>query len=324
MFSVDLSSWAPEYQRNGWVHVRGGATTEFVDYVRAHIRATADNDLHGKGIGGAKEQLLLELPPRMDLETELLEPIAGLAGLDPRRLTISERHIKMYTADADPFPRAHKDRFASQVNVGISIDIPEDSHVVIYPETDALPNPLLRAGLADSLPPDRQPDVVLAGDPGVEIFDRPGDVIAFPGASFWHLRRHCASAVIVYLKLNDFWSDPLGEDPRTEQRGLWTARLAADPVAFAEAVPRLGSRFESVTREYARDFGSAWLNANVWDQPPRMITEQELEVIQSIDDTSTVTTLSEKLAPSPAARGMFVAAFVRLCNLGVLELFESL
>jgi hypothetical protein len=324
MFAVDLASWAPEYQSRGWVHVRSGATAEFCDYVRSYIREEAGNDLHGKGIGGAKDQLLLDLPPELDLETEVLEPIAGLAGLDPRYMTISERHIKVYTADAAPFPRPHKDRFASQVNVGISIDIPDGSHVVIFPETDVAPNPLLRAGLADSLPPDRLPDVVLAGDPGVEIHDRPGDLLAFPGASYWHLRRHSALAVIVYLKLNNFGSDPLGEDPRTAQRRDMTAYLLSADDRFAGAVPRLGAKFESVTREYARDFSTEWLNVNVWDRPPRMITEMELDAIRSVDGVSTVTALASKLASRAGARGLVIAAFARLCELGVIDLFEAL
>src|SRR3974390_3323663 len=110
-------------------------------------------------------------------------------------------------------PRLYKDRLASQVSVGISIDIPEQSHLVLCPEIDRAVNPLQRAGLAESLLPSEAPETVLAGTTAVTIFDRPGDVQVFAGSSIWHTRRNPANAVVLYFKVNDFGSDPLSEDP---------------------------------------------------------------------------------------------------------------
>ena len=118
VISFDPMDWAADYRRDGWIYHPGGATDEFIDYVRQFVADAAANPLHGLGIGGAKDQLLLELPPGFDVEAELLTPIALLAGLDPERITLSERHIKMYSADADPSPRPHKDRFRHRSQSG--------------------------------------------------------------------------------------------------------------------------------------------------------------------------------------------------------------
>jgi hypothetical protein len=320
IFSFDPAEKAVEYAAQGWVHVPGGATPEFCEYVCGLISASLDEPLHGKGIGGSKEQLLLELPSDLKLRGDLLDPIACLTGLDPDRLTISERHVKMYSADAEAFPRPHKDRFASQVSLGISIEIPEGSHLVLYPEHDVEVNPLLRAGLVDSLPEERRPEQTLVGAREVTLFDKPGDVIAFHGSAMWHLRRHCASTSIVYIKCNELGSDPLSEDPRTIARRERTFTLLATEDRFLDAVPRLSAAFESVTREYGRDLTHEWLNVNVWDQPPSMISELEFELLEQSTMGRSVEAVVAEVAPGLDLRRPALDALRRLCLLGALEL----
>jgi hypothetical protein len=319
-FSFDSSDRAPEYERQGWIHVAGGATDEFCGYVQQFVEEAAADPLHGRGIGGAKDQLLLEFPPGFDLGAELLTPIALLAGLDPDRITISERHIKMYAAGADPAPRPHKDRFASQVAVGISIAIPPESHLVLFPDDATEVNPLLRAGLIDGLPPAELPERTLIGAREVVVFDQPGDVVAFPGRAVWHLRRQCASTIIVYVKCNDFGSDPLGEDPRTSARRAETARLLLDDRGFREAVPRLSARFESVTHEYGRDLERHWLNLNVWEEPTRIVSDAEFEVLRAVDDRCSVVELAAGMGSGAIERESVVTAVRRLTELGALDL----
>jgi hypothetical protein len=128
---------------------------------------------------------------------------------------------------------------------------------------------------------------------------------------------------MAYIKCNDFGSDPLGEDPRTARRALGTRALLLDAAAFSDAIPQLGTRFESVTREYARDFNSNWLNVNVWDQPPRMISDVEMDALMAVDNVSTVSTIARKLASSKAARAAVLGAFARLTELGALDLFQG-
>ena len=243
VISFDPMDWAADYRRDGWIYQPAGATDEFIDYVRQFVADAAANPLHGLGIGGAKDQLLLELPPGFDVEAELLTPIALLAGLDPERITLSERHIKMYSADADPSrDRTRIDsRHRSQSGSRSTSRRSRISCSSLRARSTV--NPLLRAGLIDALPPSEQPQLTLATAREVVLYDKPGDVTAFHGSAVWHLRRQSASTVIVYLKCNDFGSDPLGEDPRTAGRRAVTEQLLVDEHTFH------GQRFRPCPRD---------------------------------------------------------------------------
>ena len=144
-------------------------------------------------------------------------------------------------------------------------------------------NPLLRAGLIHALPPSEQPQQTLATARGeVVLYDKPGDVTAFHGSAVWHLRRQSASTVIVYLKCNDFGSDPLGEDPRTAGWRAVTEQLLVDEHTFRGAFPALSARFEGVTNEYGRNLDRHWLNVHVWERPPIMISDAEFEALKAV------------------------------------------
>jgi hypothetical protein len=223
----------------------------------------------------------------------------------------------MYQADADPLPRAHKDRYASQVAVGISIDVPEGSHLVLYPDVERDENLLLRAGLVDELPPEARPEVVLQSAPEVTIFDAPGDVQIFPGSSVWHLRRNCARTVMVYFKMNDFDCDPLGEDPTTESTRAQTLATLDDADRFRSAHARLGRRLECVRREMARGTWVEMLYVNVWTETPQRISEEELALLEAVDGRPSVEQLLAGI-DIPAAHAE--ASLRRLASLGAVDL----
>jgi hypothetical protein len=166
----------------------------------------------------------------------VLDVIATLCGLRHDTMTLSERHIKAYDAEAPPEPVPHEDRFASQASVGLSIEVPEGSHLVVYPydETDINPYNVSAAYLT-SLPAHRRPELALKGAREIVVQDKPGDVMVFPGNRLWHLRRRPARAVNLYLKVKDFDCDPLGEDPATAERrratlAPWLTRMGASIV----------------------------------------------------------------------------------------------
>ena len=50
-----------------------------------------------------------------------LTALAKTAGLDDTNITLCERHIKVYEADAKAHVPPHKDRLASQLTVGIPL-----------------------------------------------------------------------------------------------------------------------------------------------------------------------------------------------------------
>ncbi|MDQ3933772.1 MAG: hypothetical protein M3340_03980 [Actinomycetota bacterium] len=313
IFNFDPADYSDHYEKHGWVHVPGGIDPEFLAYLQDFTaRRFREQHVEGKAIGGAKEQALFEFPAETDFPGELFDSIAAVAGLNREGMTLSERHIKAYDSDAPDFPVAHKDRFASQVSVGLSIDIPEDSYLVLYPHTDVSVNPYnVSPQLLQSLEPHERPEVVLKDAPEIQIDDQPGDVVMFPGSAVWHLRRHAANATNLYLKMNDFNSDPLGEDPATEERQRRTLELLASANGSTPSlVPVLARRLDVVARQVSRD-GQEVLQAHVWEEAPVVLSQAEWDLVHAIDGRRSLAELGGG-AVEPAVR--------RLAQRGVIEL----
>ena len=315
MFSMTAAEHRDAFEREGWLHVPGGLDPAFLAYLRDEVaRKQAEERIEGKGIQGEKDQFLLELPEGTHWD-ELFDLISELCGLDRDGMTLSERHVKAYLGDADPRPTAHKDRFASQISVGLSVEVPEGSYLVLYPDDEREPNPYLSGAHRDSLDPDQRPEVTMPDAREVEVYDQPGDVIVFHGAATWHLRRNAANTVVVYLKLNEFECDPLGEDPTTEQRRAATLDLLEGGDAAVEAATaQLSRRFESISRDYRREGWPELVHANVWDQHPFPISELEVRLLQRLDRRAKVGDLVE--AEGPEA----LPAVLRLARRGAVDL----
>ncbi len=292
IFAFDPAEHRGTYDTQGWVHIPGGVHPDFLDLLQERTRLMRQQAaLHGQGLAGAKEQYLFDFPPQSDFPAEFFQVVAGITGLDATALTLSERHIKVYDDDADPEPQPHKDRYASQVAMGLSIDVPAGSNLVLYPDDAREVNPYLSTDFRANLPPERQPDVALRGAREVAIADSPGDVMIFPGSSTWHLRRRSAGATNLYLKVNDFGSDPLAEDPSTPLRREQTERLlvAGDLTA---STPRLSRRYDSAVRTVRRD-GSEELVGVVWGRPPVPLSEDDLILLRAADGRRTADELGQ-------------------------------
>jgi hypothetical protein len=272
---------------------------------------------------GDKKQAVYQLPEGERYLKELLNTIGTICGLDPKELLLSERHIKVYDADAKPNPLAHKDRFASQISVGISVDVPEGSTLVLYPYDHLEVNPFnssteLRASFA----PERAPETYLQHARRVEIADKPGDVVVFRGHKIWHLRERPANTTMVYLKLNVLNCDPLGEDRLTQERRDTTMQLieAADE-EFAELLPLIGRRVDYFHKRYDRNWQEV-IGVVLWGQPHKTIDEHELRVLQAIDGRSPVrTVLANALG---ASRSRTACDLVRsLAARGIVDLLPA-
>ena len=298
VFSFDPADYRQHYRDHGWIHVRQGMDAHFLEELRGFAcRPVTEHAVTGKAIAGAKTQALYEFPSAVDFPDHLFDVVAEVGDLNRATMTLSERHIKAYDPDAAPNPTAHKDRLASQISVGLSIDVPEDSYLVLYPTDDRWPNPSnVSAELLERLPAERHPDVVLRDAQDLRINDEPGDVVMFEGSSMWHLRRNPAGTINLYLKFNDFGSDPLGEDPSTQNRRDATlATLAGNDIA--PRVPALARRLDTVTHEYTRDAWRHNLLASVWNQPTLPLTRAQWELLRRVDGTSTVRELTNGGSP---------------------------
>jgi hypothetical protein len=316
VFGFDPADHRQQYAEQGWVHIEQGIAPEFLEVLQDFARRSfGDHVVTGRAIGGTKEQALYEFPEGVDFPGELFDVIASVAGLQRESMTLSERHIKAYDHDAPERPRAHKDRLSSQVSVGLSIDIPAESTLVLFPDADRRPNMFnVSAALLASLAPEEQPDVVLDGAREIVVDDKPGDVVIFPGSSMWHLRRDGARAVNLYLKFNDFESDPLGEDPATPQRREATeAALREGDVA--DRVPVPARQLDTITRQYTRDGWNEMIQASVWDRDPVTLSVAEADLLHALDGRRSV----RELAGNGAGEGV-QEGVRRLAERGVLDL----
>lgn len=268
VFDVDPRRLRGTYAQQGWLHIRSGLTPEFLDYATDHVNRavnphTVAGPLQGDAIRGAKTQFVFPFPDGLDLPAEVHGVIAELTGLDPAAMVLSERHIKAYLPDADPAPLAHKDRYASEVSVGLTLAVGPDSHVVLWPDQDRTVNPHLTADLRDSLRADQVPEARLREQDAVRLHDAPGDVLVFPGSSTWHLRRNSAGTTLVYLKFNTFGSDPLGEDPTTPGQRAATQQILAGG-DLDSTIPVLSRGFDTVAHETGRAAGRELWSVSVW------------------------------------------------------------
>jgi hypothetical protein len=312
VFDFDSAEYRERYREQGWIHVPGGVDPEFLAEITSYTQRSFGD--HVVTAGGAKSDALYEFPPAVEFPDHLFDVVADVAGLDRATMTLSERHIKAYDADAAPNPTAHKDRLASQASVGLSISVPDDSYLVLYPTADRSANPSnASSALLERLPPERHPDVLLRDAEQVRIHDAPGDVVMFEGSTMWHLRRNSANTVNLYLKFNDFGSDPLGEDPATPRRRDRTAAALAGG-ELDDRVPALARQMDRVTREYTRPGWRDNLLAGVWNQRPLPLSESQFELLQRIDGSRRVRELAGELD------GTVVRDVRELARHGVIDL----
>jgi hypothetical protein len=321
VFGFDPADYRETYSEQEWVHIPGGIDAGFFAELRDFAkREFSQHLITGKAIGGSKEQALYEFPEAVSFPDHLFDVVADVCGLNRETMTLSERHIKAYDADAPADPVAHKDRLSSQVSVGLSIDIPEASALGLYPFEHRETNMFnVSAALRDSLAPDEQPEVVLKDAREVVINDQPGDVVMFAGSSMWHLRRNGIGVVNLYLKFNDFGSDPLGEDPLTDKRRADTlSALDRGSLNGLAAIP--SRRLDTVTHQYTRDSWRDIVQANVWNEKPVSLTPDQLALLRAIDGRRPVGALVAELASGSRDAAAVEADVRRLCERGVIDL----
>jgi len=217
-FIFDADSARSEYEQHGWFIARNGVHPDLMAQMTAQVA-----DMLGTGAGelGAwrypdKKSQFLWQPATDSVIEAICRSVALATGMNPDTTIVSERHLKVYSDTAPEMPPAHKDRSASDVTVGIGIDIPEESRLVMWPTVDETYNPYPTAAeWRETRHSDELPEKVTQGIAPIEIDMRRGDVVMFRGAQTYHERHKPACTSVLYLKFNDRGLDPLGEDPRT-------------------------------------------------------------------------------------------------------------
>jgi hypothetical protein len=320
MFNFNPSDYAAEFARQGYVHIRRGITDEFYRLLADQVDRHLDAHRLKEWAVGNKQQGLYQFPEGGNYYEEFMQTIGAVCGLDPRRLTLSERHIKAYEANANPTPLAHKDRYASQISVGFSVTVPPGSRLVLYPHDDVSVNLYnTSARLRASFTEDTLPEPRLKNATKIIIEDKPGDVMIFLGNAIWHLRENAANTTNLYLKLNAFNCDPLGEDPCTEEvRERTLAALSMHDDALKSFVPLLGRRVDYVHRFLSRQWDET-LEVVFWGDRTLPVTPMEFEVLKHLGWDTSVGAVIEKL--DGADERDRVAAIRRLALHGAIDLF---
>src|SRR5680860_544740 len=142
-FKYDPALHKTQLNEKGYAHLKDVLSAEFITvltefYQRAISDSLAENA--SARITGKKRQFVFDFPSK-EMALEFRSGIARLTAMDEEKITISERHLKVYDAATNPWPAPHKDRGASQISIGLPIVLPEGSSICVFPSMDLTPNP---------------------------------------------------------------------------------------------------------------------------------------------------------------------------------------
>ncbi|HZK79671.1 MAG TPA: hypothetical protein VFC46_01355 [Humisphaera sp.] len=289
MYNFDPARYADQFAREGYVHIKAGVTEPFHEKLVKQVEENMRTKTMKEYAIGDKQQAMYEFPPGGNYPDELCQAVAGVVGIDANTMVLSERHIKAYDANAAAEPLAHKDRYASEYSVGMSVHVREGSTLVLYPYEERDVNPFNTSQqMRSSLSPDRYPEPALKRARRIEIKDAARDVIIFRGHSMWHLRANPALTTMLYLKMNSFHCDPLGEDRHSEgfrQRTL--AAIDLPDEKLEHAVIKVGRRVDHFHKFYNRDWREL-TGVILWGEKHFTVDQDEWKMLQAIDGVRTV------------------------------------
>ena len=315
MFCFDPAEYADQFANDRFVHIKNGVSEEFLAQMKEQVAQSLRGPLMQEYAIGDKEQAIYSLPTDSNYLQQLCDAVGGVCGLDPAKLILSERHIKTYNDDANPNPLPHKDRVASEITVGLPVTIPAGSKLVLYPDRELSLNPFNSSTEhKNSLTPERSPQALLRDEDRVEVSAQPGDVVMFWGSRTWHMRINAAGTASLFLKLNSFHCDPLGEDPRHLQlRDRTATGLALANDDLENWVPLQASRVDFVHRRYDRHWNST-IGIALYRSHEITIDESEFDALQKMDGQRTIGDLLHEVD------GLSIASIRRLADAEVLDL----
>lgn len=216
MFTTDLSSYAQEFWRKGYINIQDAISPDFLRYCDEQLASkleTRESELHRHEIAGKKKQCLFELPEDPTIREALYETVGIFLRVASKDVTLSERHYKLYSPSAPPFPIPHKDRRASEIAIGIPLQVHAESRLFLFPNQMRSTNPYAsNKELREHSDVSALPEFALKDIQPIRIYSKRGDAVFFLGSSMFHERENAADAIILYLKFNSFGDDPLNED----------------------------------------------------------------------------------------------------------------
>lgn len=328
VFNFDPADYAKQYAAYGYVHVKGGINSEFLSFAQSTAQGlmAQHKSLKEWEFKGKKQQFLFDFPEYSDFPYGVKKIVADVTGLPVEKITLCERHIKAYEANANPTPAPHKDRVASEVAVGIPLIVPESSYMIVYPQHVTGANPYnTTAQHRRSLDEEEWPERLLAGNEPLELDVQPGDAVMFRGSALYHERVNPANTVLLYLKFNAMRLDPIGEDPSTlAQRDLSLELLEnRTDQALLDSVVEVSPQLERISRHYTRLYWKEMLQVYVSGQKEFTVSEDELQFIRNTDGSRTVRQVLETLGVSVSGYGERLPRVRRIIKLGGIDILKG-
>jgi len=328
VFDFDPMSYIEEFRAKGYVHIKGGVTPEFVEMAKARLeeyQGDRSQFLSDWEFKNKKQQYLFEFPEDNKLLREAMDTVATVTDMAADKVTISERHIKVYAPNAHPNPPAHKDRFASKISVGIPLFMPAESAVVLYPEQSREINGFDSSeDWRNSFAASDLPENVLKNVEPTKLYVDVGDVVLFLGSAIYHERINGASAVLLYLKFNDMRLDPLAEDPfMAAQRKALLANLARmTDRDLLDSAAEVSPRLVRVSRHYTRNGWREVLMGQVAGEKSFQLSEDDLALLNRIRGGQTVRELLADAGVPDANASEYLRTIRRLAERGGIDILS--
>jgi len=328
VFDFAPEDYIEEYSQKGYVHVKGGVCKEFLKYALSFTKKSIENEMETSldewRFVGKKMQFLFDFPDSTDLELDVKSVVGKVTSFPHGRVTICERHIKVYDDTAAPNPPAHKDRSASEVTVGLPLQVPDNSYLILYPDSHLDINHFSSTALyRSSLDEHELPEVVLKDIEPTKLNVWPGDVVLFRGSSIYHERVNPANTQLLYLKFNSMLLDPIGEDPETIRLGDISKQkivtISDEQLLSANLV--VSPKLDKLSRHNSRLNWQEIYQIYLWGEKEITVGEFEFRFIQSIGKTNTVSNILQNI--NVAADENTIAKIRRLINLNIIYLLEN-
>ena len=292
-FTFDPLKYKQVFSDLGYVHIKDGVAPELIDFAWQQTegyRVDQTALLPKWEIKNKKTQYLFEFPSH-ELARNVIDVIAAVTSLPSEHMMMSERHIKDYSPNAQPRPSAHKDRFQSQVSVGIPLHVPNGSAVVLWPDQSRTVNTFdSTREWRDNLEEKELPENVLKDIDPLVLDVRVGDLIIFLGSAIYHERINAAGTVLLYFKFNAKRLDPMAEDPFAELQREASLEILARSSAeelLSRAV-EVSPRLLRVRRDLTRNNWRPVLQACMAGDTNITITESDLKIIKKMNPMYTL------------------------------------
>ncbi|MEM9332704.1 MAG: hypothetical protein AAGA53_15375 [Pseudomonadota bacterium] len=211
-FKRDLNAEKQVLEGSSFLHLEDVLSDEFVEKLKQCGEDIVENkmpEVEEWHIPGKKRQYLFDFPNQEFLDT-FCKGIAQITGYDPEKITIGERHIKVYLDEAPEYPAPHMDRKAAEFTIGFPINIAKGSRVCFFPHLSREENQGERAIYAD-VPASTDMKEYYRDDRIHQFEGKIGDMFIFHGSTIFHERIKPAGSIILYVKINASGQDPLGE-----------------------------------------------------------------------------------------------------------------